>query len=114
MLTRDDPTLSPEVQSLQRRLTQWLARRPRARAQIPESSWAEAVVLARRHGVGATARALRLTYESLQTRVGRTTSTTSTPAATFVEISTAPPVADCASLASKQEIGGRPVTTPAC
>jgi len=86
MITPDDPTLSPEFHSLQRRLAQWRARRPHARAPIPEPLWTEAVGLARRHGIGVTARALRLGHDSLKTRVGRAPSGTPAPATAFVEL----------------------------
>lgn len=62
-------SFAPDSEPLRRRLTQWRASRAHLRAPIPEPLWAEAVVLARRHGVFETARALRLGYESLKRRV---------------------------------------------
>ena len=47
--------------------------------------WAEAVLLARRHGVFATSRALRLGYEGLKCRVSRHP-VAATSAPTFVEV----------------------------
>ena len=78
-------TLSSESDALRRRLAQWRATRPHLRAPIPESLWAEAVLLARRHGVFATSRALRLGYEGLKRRVSRHP-VAAAPAPTFVEV----------------------------
>ncbi len=45
-------------------------RRQRTRRKIPEGLWKRATVLARRHGVHRTARALRLNYGDLKRRAG--------------------------------------------
>ena len=84
-------TLSSESDALRRRLAQWRVTRPHLRAPIPEPLWAEAVLLARRHGVFATARALRLGYEGLKRRVSRHAAGAAIPAPTFVELSLASP-----------------------
>lgn len=76
---------SREFEPVHRRLTQWRASRPYLRAPIPEPLWAEAVVLARRHGVFETARALRLGYDSLKRRVSQA-AVSSLPVPTFVEL----------------------------
>ncbi len=78
-------SLSPEYDGLHRRLAQWRVMRPHLRAPIPEPLWAEAVLLARRHGVFATSRALRLGYEGLKRRVSQHPGA-ATPAPTFVEL----------------------------
>jgi hypothetical protein len=54
----------PEVEELRQRLEQWRSTHKR-RGRIPESLWAEAAELARRHGVYQTARTLRLEYTRL-------------------------------------------------
>jgi hypothetical protein len=78
-------TLSSECDALRRRLTQWRGTRPHLRAPIPEPLWAEAVLLARRHGVFAASRALRLGYDGLKRRVSRHP-VAAIPAPTFVEL----------------------------
>lgn len=77
--------VSREFEALRRRLTQWRATRPHLRAAIPEPLWAEAVLLAQRHGVFETARVLGLGYEGLKRRVsGHPIAATQVP--TFVEL----------------------------
>jgi hypothetical protein len=83
-------SFAPDFEPLGRRLTQWRASRPHLRAPIPEPLWAEAVVLARRHGVFETARALRLGYDSLKRRVSEPAGR-SLPVPGFVELPLAPP-----------------------
>jgi hypothetical protein len=83
-------SFAPDFEPLRRRLTQWRASRPHLRAPIPEPLWAEAVVLARRHGVFETARALRLGYDSLKRRVSEPAGS-SLPVPGFVELPLAPP-----------------------
>ena len=78
-------SFAPDFEPLRRRLTQWRASRPHVRAPIPEALWAEAVVLARRHGVFETARALRLGYDSLKRRVSEPAGT-SLPVPGFAEL----------------------------
>jgi hypothetical protein len=53
---------------------------------MPGPLWAEAVVLARRHGVFATARVLGLGYEGLKRRVSQHAGAAIPAAATFVEL----------------------------
>jgi hypothetical protein len=78
-------SFAPDFEPLRRRLTQWRASRPHLRAPIPEPLWAEAVVLARRHGVFETARALRLGYDSLKRRISEPAGIAS-PVPGFVEL----------------------------
>ena len=54
-----------------RQLEQW-RRRQSGRKRLPQEIWAEAVVLAREHGINKTARTLGLKYDSLKKRVERT------------------------------------------
>lgn len=82
---RTRTTFSPEFEALRRRLIQWRATRPHSRAPIPEPLWVEAVVLARRHGLFATSRALGLGYEGLKRRVSRP-AVSAVPGPTFVEL----------------------------
>jgi hypothetical protein len=84
-----DASFSPDFESLGRRLAQWRASRPHLRAPIPEPLWAEAVMLARRHGVFETARTLRVGYDGLRRRVNQAP-VSALPVPTFVELSHAP------------------------
>jgi hypothetical protein len=77
--------VSREFGALRRRLTQWRATRPYLRAAMPEPLWAEAVLLAQRHGVFETARVLGLGYDGLKRRVSRPASS-AVPEPTFVEL----------------------------
>lgn len=77
--------VSPEVEALRCRLTQWRATRPHLRAAMPEPLWAEAVRLAHRHGVFATSRVLGVGYDGLKRRVSRPAMST-VPGPTFVEL----------------------------
>ena len=77
--------VSREFEALRRRLTQWRATRPHLRAAMPEPLWAEAVLLAQRHGVFTTARVLGVGYDGLQRRVSRP-AMSPVPGPTFVEL----------------------------
>lgn len=77
--------VSPEFEVLRRRLTQWRATRPHLRAAMPEPLWAEAVLLAQRHGVFETSRVLGVGYEGLKRRVSQPARST-VPGPTFVEL----------------------------
>ena len=68
-------------------------RRNRTKRVVPAELWRLAVELAGRHGLNATARALRLDYYSLKSRLGRPGSAT-VPKSAFVElVAPAPAVA---------------------
>lgn len=58
---------------------------------MPAGLWAEAILMARRHGVAPTARVLRIDYASLKRRLaaGHASATDARP--TFVEVGTAAP-----------------------
>src|SRR3989304_3892558 len=64
---------------------QWRAPPPHPRGARPEPLWAEAVRLAHRHGVFATARVLGVGYDGLKRRVSRSALST-VPGPTFVEL----------------------------
>jgi hypothetical protein len=73
-------------------------RRRRTRREIPDEIWRQATELARRHGVHATAKALRLDYYSLRRRVGEPVATAtrgSGPVPTFVEIDPVSSSSEC-------------------
>lgn len=87
--------VSPEFEALRRRLTQWRATRPHVRAALPEPLWAEAVLLAHRHGVSETSRVLGVGYDGLKRRVSRP-AVPSVPGPIFVEL----PLASSSSVAT--------------
>ena len=73
------------------RIEDW--RRTRTKRVVPAELWRLAVELAGRHGLSPTARALRLDYYSLKSRLGRPGSAI-VPKASFVElVASAPAVA---------------------
>jgi len=51
------------------RIAHWRETRSYRGGAMPAGLWAEAIVLARRHGVGPTARMLRIDYASLKRRL---------------------------------------------
>ena len=57
-----------DLEELRRRFEEFRNTQP-TRARLPESLWAAAAELAKRHGVNPTARALRLDYAGLRKRV---------------------------------------------
>jgi hypothetical protein len=72
MLMSGKPTVTvpAKIEAAQLQFKNW--RRVRERGQrIPENLWGTAVELAKRHGVGPTARALHLDYNQLKRRVGK-------------------------------------------
>src|SRR5437867_4900433 len=69
------PTDSPQLHNLARRLTAWRATRGPGQ-RIPEALWRAATRLARTHGVSAISSTLRLGYYDLQRRLAAATATT--------------------------------------
>ena len=61
---------SRELSAVAQRFTQWRKQSGGRGSRIPAELWNEAARVARVRGVYATARALRLNYEGLKTRVG--------------------------------------------
>ena len=81
---------SPEIDQLRRQLQDWRNRHPRPR-RLPDSLWAAAVELARRHGVHRTARALGLDYTGLKNRLENKPVPEPAAPAAFVELLAAQP-----------------------
>lgn len=78
-------TLPARVDRLGRRIARWRRQRPKP-SPMPEELWAAAVSLARSHGVGPIARALRLDYGALKKKMaGRRKEGGSSPAG-FIEL----------------------------
>jgi hypothetical protein len=65
---RRQKTLPSDIQQVQNRIEHWRETREK-RTAIPEPLWEAAISLTQEHGIHQTARALRLSYESLKRRV---------------------------------------------
>lgn len=80
---------APRIEQLRQRIEEWRRTRP-GRCRMPEPLWAAAVAAAREHGLYATSQGLRVSYDSLKTRMGARRggpAAAKPPAATtFVEI----------------------------
>src|SRR5207247_9292697 len=64
-------TQMPEIEQISRKIEQWRKTRLR-RTRMPDELWDAAVALAREHGVYATARDLRISYDGLKSRLDGT------------------------------------------
>ena len=62
------PALPEEVRQVQARIEHWRRTREK-RTAMPAGLWEQAAGLARMHGIYRTAQALRLSYDSLKTRL---------------------------------------------
>lgn len=62
--------LPARVEAVRRRIERWRQMREK-RTRMPEDLWDSAVAVARRHGLWAVSRALRVNYECLKGRCGR-------------------------------------------
>ena len=67
-MASDTADVQGELEQLRRRFEEFRNTQS-VRSRLPESLWAAAAELARRHGVNPTARALRLDYTGLRKRV---------------------------------------------
>ena len=74
------------MERVRRRIDEWRKTRV-TRGRMSEELWRAAVALAREHGVYATARGLRVNYDSLKARVGAAGKPRKGLASTFVELS---------------------------
>ena len=71
MKLRNTPVVPVKMEQARQQLERWRRTCPH-RSRIPEPLWAAAVELARQHGIGATARTLRLDYTRLKVRLEST------------------------------------------
>ncbi len=83
------------VASLRTRIAHWRDTRTHRGAPMPAALWAAAVSVARRHGVGPTARALHVDHGTLRRRVDVTTGDEAPARPTFIDVGA---VATAASL----------------
>jgi hypothetical protein len=65
---RRQKVLPSDIQQVQHRIEHWRETREK-RTAMPEPLWEAAICLTQEHGIHQTARALRLSYESLKRRV---------------------------------------------
>lgn len=64
-------TRTPRIEQISEKIEHWRKTRLR-RTRMPDELWQAAVALAHEHGVYATARDLRLSYDGLKTRLEAT------------------------------------------
>jgi hypothetical protein len=80
------------VAPLRARIAEWRATRTHRGAPMPAALWAAAVGVARRHGVGPTARALGVDYATLQRRLASDGAGPTAAAPTFLDLGVAAPL----------------------
>ena len=82
--------LATTADPLRARIAHWRETRRYRGGAMAAELWAEAIVLARRHGVSATARELRIDYATLRRRLAAEgASSTDTVTPTFVDLGAA-------------------------
>ena len=86
------PLESATAASLRGRIAQWRERRTHRGAPMPAALWAGALALARRYGIAATARALRLDYGTLKRRLTADGPGPTVAAPTFVDLGVGAPL----------------------
>ena len=86
------PRDSRTAASLRGRIAQWRERRTHRGAPMPAALWAAAIALARRHGIAATACALRIDYGSLKRRLTADGPGPTVAAPTFVDLGVGAPL----------------------
>ena len=69
MTPRSTPSAPPSMERVRRRFERWRDSRTSRRSPIPDALWTAAVTVARRQGLYATSRALRLDYAVLKKRL---------------------------------------------
>ncbi len=90
-MSQPQTAIPPDLLELSQRLDQWRREQP-PRSRLPESLWAAAVELAKRHGLHRTTKALRLDYTGLKNRMPAAAQLAGPPPPTFLEL-LAPPAA---------------------
>jgi len=81
--------LATTADPLRVRIAHWRETRSYRGGAMPAGLWAEAIVLARRHGMGPTARVLRIDYASLKRRLTADGASASDAGPTFVDLGAA-------------------------
>ena len=88
-MPRKKSPIGEEFLELRARLAEWRESHPR-RFPLPEPIWAEAVELARQHGLYRTARALPIDYANLRKRLNGATPSGAVARPEFLEVRMAP------------------------
>ena len=84
-MPQQQTAIPPDLLELSQRLEQWrIEQQPRSR--LPESIWAAAVELAKRHGLHRTTKALRLDYTGLKNRMPAVAQSTGPVVPAFLEL----------------------------
>jgi len=81
--------LATTADPLRVRIALWRETRRYRGGAMPAGLWAEAIVMARRHGVGPTARVLRIDYASLKRRLTADGASATDAGPTFVDLGAA-------------------------
>ena len=81
--------LATTADPLRVRIAHWRETRSYRGGAMPAGLWAEAIVLARRHGMGPTARVLRIDYASLKRRLTADGAPATDAGPTFVDLGAA-------------------------
>jgi len=89
-MRRPEPERPKAIEQVRQQLQHWRDTRPHRRAPIPSSLWAEAVALARQHGLYQTARALPIHYGGLKKRLEAADRTGVVNQLQFVELKPTP------------------------
>ena len=97
------------MERVRQRFERWRRTRTPGRSPIPNALWAAAVALARRHGLYATSRLLRLDYTALKRRMSTAGDRAVASAASrpmVIELSPAPGLCPCV-IEIESPCGGR-------
>ncbi len=81
-----DLATTTTADSLRARIAHWRETRRYRGGAMPAGLWADAILMARRHGVAPTARVLRIDYASLKRRLAADHASAIDPRPTFVEV----------------------------
>ena len=84
-----DLATTTTADSLRARIAHWRETRTCRGGAMPAGLWADAVLMARRHGVAPTARVLRIDYASLKRRLAADGASATDPQPTFVDLGAA-------------------------
>ena len=92
MTARPTASAPASMERVRRRFERWRNTRTSRRSPIPDALWTAAVTAARRHGLYATSRSLRLDYAVLKKRMHAAAERVGAAAPTFVELAPLPPL----------------------
>lgn len=114
MADRDPSNDTTVVEELRQRIAGWRETRTHRGAPMPAALWARAVRLARRHGVGPTARALRVDHGTLKMHVAAAIGDAAVDPPTFVEVAAPAPTGRAPSVIVVEGVHGRRLRLEVC